>query len=664
VKASSLVGSHVYVVARRSSGAVLSEYRARLRLTSTGQAWLRASRVVANGSEVGIGTEAQVAGVTVAPGSYVRLRFQAVGTAPTTLRLKAWSDGAPEPSAWGLVVTDAAAELQTAGAVGVRTYLGTGTGVVPTTFAFDDYVVTAPSPVAPPAPSSSPAPTPTPPPPTGMTLVAADTFSRTVSDAWGRADTGGVYTIAVPYHGPAEINVDGSRGRMVIRTAGGAGRSVYLNDVWARDSDTTFKVSTDTLPAGDRHSVQLVLRRVTGNTEYRARLQMTPAGSVLLQAFLKMPTFGAAVGSEAQVAGLVTSAGATIRVRTQITGVNPTTIRMKAWADGRAEPTAWQYTGQNGEPALQTAGTIGLTSSLGTSSTALPTTFSYDDLSVLVPDTERPGPTATPAPTATVSPTPTLAPTPTPTPPPTPTPTVAPTPTPTVAPTPTPTVAPTPTPVPKTYALDTFTRRSTDTWGSAETGGSYTLGGGASADFDVDGASGTTALPGINASRSATLSAVSVRDSVNTVRFKTNKQGLGTHVYLVSRRTTPSTGLNEYRTRARIGASGELYVSITRVVDNVETTIAAEQRVAGVTVAAGAYVWLKSEVTGVSPTRIRAKAWLDGQAQPAAWLASTTDSATKVQQAGNPGVRVYVGSSANVPLIVSFDDFSVVQPPT
>ena len=44
------------------------------------------------------------------------------------------------------------------------------------------------------------------------------------------------------------------------------------------------------------------------------------------------------------------------------------------------------------------------------------------------------------------------------------------------------------------YASDPFTRTLANTWGSATTGGAYTLPG-TVADFDANGAAGTIALP-------------------------------------------------------------------------------------------------------------------------------------------------------------------------
>ena len=61
--------------------------------------------------------------VTYVPGAKLNVRFEAVGTNPTTLRMKAWPAANTEPTAWQLTATDNTSALQTAGSVGIRSYL-------------------------------------------------------------------------------------------------------------------------------------------------------------------------------------------------------------------------------------------------------------------------------------------------------------------------------------------------------------------------------------------------------------------------------------------------------------------------------------------------------------------------------------------------------------
>jgi hypothetical protein len=57
--------------------------------------------------------------VVLAPGAFVRVRVQATGSDPTTVRAKAWLRGSAEPDAWQLSVVDWTGRLQFAGGAGL-----------------------------------------------------------------------------------------------------------------------------------------------------------------------------------------------------------------------------------------------------------------------------------------------------------------------------------------------------------------------------------------------------------------------------------------------------------------------------------------------------------------------------------------------------------------
>jgi hypothetical protein len=61
------------------------------------------------------------------------VRFQVTGTAPTTVRVKAWKAGTTEPAGWQLTATDGFAALQAPGSVGLQTYLSSSSTVTPVT---------------------------------------------------------------------------------------------------------------------------------------------------------------------------------------------------------------------------------------------------------------------------------------------------------------------------------------------------------------------------------------------------------------------------------------------------------------------------------------------------------------------------------------------------
>ena len=92
------------------------------------------------GAEVSLAS-ANVPGLTVASGQYLRLRFELEGASPTTLRAKAWSRDVAEPAAWTVTATDSTAGLQTSGALGIDVYQSSS-ATSPATTAFDRFTVT------------------------------------------------------------------------------------------------------------------------------------------------------------------------------------------------------------------------------------------------------------------------------------------------------------------------------------------------------------------------------------------------------------------------------------------------------------------------------------------------------------------------------------------
>ncbi|MBO3096483.1 PKD domain-containing protein [Cellulomonas dongxiuzhuiae] len=118
-------GGGTFVALTARSGSWSSMYRGQVWVKSTGALNLVLTRIAPRET---ILAQVNVAGVTLAAGERLNVRFQAVGSDPTTLRLRTWKDGTPEPTTWHLTATDATPELQDAGGVGVDGLLsGTST---------------------------------------------------------------------------------------------------------------------------------------------------------------------------------------------------------------------------------------------------------------------------------------------------------------------------------------------------------------------------------------------------------------------------------------------------------------------------------------------------------------------------------------------------------
>lgn len=350
-------GSHyIYLVARRSGG---NAYRPKLVVAANGQVSVHAGVVIDN-SESSLGPSVAVPGASPANG-WTWLRAQVTGAGPTMIRVKAWADGAPEPTSWQFEASNSHAALQDVGSVGLMAYISGSISNAPVTLSFDDYTVST---AAPP-----------PPPPAGVS--AADQFERTVSGGWGSADTGGAYA----YQGPlSSFNVESGVGTMLVPTAGVA-RSALLDSPSARDVDVRFRVRTDKTTAGGTWFVYAVTRRA-GGSEYRPRLVLRPDGSIAAHASIVVNGSESPLGSAVSVPGLTHAANGWINFRAEVSGSGPTTIRVKAWAEGAAEPSEWQYSVTDSNAALQDAGSLGLRVYANSATTSAPITFSFDDFRV------------------------------------------------------------------------------------------------------------------------------------------------------------------------------------------------------------------------------------------------------------------------------------------
>jgi hypothetical protein len=125
---------YAYLVVRGTDG---HEYRPKLVFRPDGTVAVHAGLVV-NGVERPLGRA-----VTVATRYPVRqffwLRARVRGTNPTTISIRAWTGGQPEPDAWQLTLTDSHAPVQRPGFLGLRANLSSRASNAPATVEFDDF---------------------------------------------------------------------------------------------------------------------------------------------------------------------------------------------------------------------------------------------------------------------------------------------------------------------------------------------------------------------------------------------------------------------------------------------------------------------------------------------------------------------------------------------
>ncbi len=204
---------------------------------------------------------------------------------------------------------------------------------------------------------------------------------------------------------------------------------------------------------------------------------------------------------------------------------------------------------------------------------------------------------------------------------------------------PTPTPLPTATPGGSSAVDDTFDRIVTNGWGSAPTGGAYSLLGGSASNYTADGSAGSILIDTAgSASRNAVLNGVAVQDADIRVRLKTDKAatGSGPYWYVVARRVATGT---EYRGRVRVNSTGKVMVQATRVVSGGSETFLGAEGATGVSHSADGYIRVRLQLSSTYPTTLRLKAWADTQAEPTTWQYTVTDSEAALQTAGAVGLR-------------------------
>lgn len=215
-------------------------------------------------------------------------------------------------------------------------------------------------------------------------------------------------------------------------------------------------------------------------------------------------------------------------------------------------------------------------------------------------------------------------------------------------------------PVPGLVAGDEFNRTLASGLGTADVGGPWTLNGGAGY-FSVASGNGSWKILKAGAGPSAYLRNVSSENAATSMVFSMSKAASGGPVYVwLAGRSVAGAG--DYRAKLRFDAGGALTLYLTRVVGSTETTLA-QSAVAGIRYAAGEALELRMDVSGTSPTALRAKVWRAGTAEPAGWQLSSTDATAALQTGGGVGVLSYAsGAVNNAPFAINVDSIGVNSP--
>ena len=656
-----------------------TEYRARVRFAPDLSVRLSLASVNGTTTENQIGTEVTVPGLTWSSSAMFSVHLRVTGVNPTTLQARVWPAGAAEPTTWNVTGTDSTASLQTSGSAGFQGYLGTlPSGGV--TFRFDDFNVRFIN--SPPTASFTSACS-------NKTCnldanASVDPDGTIASYAWdfgdGTSGTGvtpshvyaqfGTYTIALTVTDNRGATGSVSHQVTVGNVAPSAAFTVTCFDPQTCSVDATSSVDPDgsivsyawdfgdgTQATGPTAThaysvadVYTIVLQVTDNDGGVGTATQTvtvlppnapPVASFSFSCSSTTCQFNGTGSSDSD--GSVSlwawdfgdggnATGATTSHTYAATTPHVVTLQV---TDDRGSTTTWSrsvsFTSSCAALACSfsapTASSYGWTFGDGGTSTSAAPSHTYSvagtyPVTLSVTDAHGTVGTSTLSATAVPANGTTL------------------------------------------FASDTFTRTQSG-WGTADTGGAWTLS--TAAPFSTNGSAGRMVISSASSSATALLNSVSNIASDVSVKVSADKAATGNfgqYVGVLARRVAQN---KDYRGRIRFKGTQVFAAAEMLNGTATEVVIGTEDLVPSLTYTPGATYGIRVNVSGTSPTTIKVKVWNLANAEPAAWTLTRTDSSALLQAAGGVGVMGFVSAaSTSVPVTFTFDDFLVRpanQPP-
>lgn len=445
------------------------------------------------------------------------------------------------------------------------------------------------------------------------TIYSSDAFGDAASNGWGNDDQGNAWAIIEGTS--TNFSVSGGIARRSNMTgasnAATAARAISQIPVEAKAKMHFNSATTSAL------SQQGILLRHNGTTTaYRAMARIQTNGNIDLRLESWVVGVNTAIGSDA-TALLTGQDGTTpIWVKFQVSGTSPTTLKAKLWADGTAEPAAWQLNTTDSTAGLQVAGGAGVRGFLGAAYSGATNEWQVDDwqakdLGASTALTSYIVGAGFPRGSAVVG-------------------------------------ATTGTDVPDVY--DFFDRDvSTGGWGNTTSGQPWTVT--PSGQFYTifgDGYMIAAASP--NNDLVAELQTVSLSDARLQGNFRSDKLPAGASQQRGMRFRAQASG-DFYRAVVRHKTDNKLYVNLTKRIGGVSTDLSADVDTGFTVAATGVLISLKADIIG---TTLRVKAWPETVAEPG-WQLTTTDSAITA-----PGFMAVTGLMAtgttNYPIETSWED--------
>jgi hypothetical protein len=202
-----------------------------------------------------------------------------------------------------------------------------------------------------------------------------------------------------------------------------------------------------------------------------------------------------------------------------------------------------------------------------------------------------------------------------------------------------------------TFGRDEFNRTTANGWGTALSGQTWLPFAGSDSTFSVDGMQAKLDLPP-SAESSRKLGSESARDV--DVKVQVNFPATGLTGEVIASLGARVAGSARYSVQLIKDATGKI---LLRTVNGTGTQIGATPVDTGLRYTPGTQYWLRAQLSGASPTSIKARSWPAGSTEPQTWAFDRTDSTIGPQQAG--GLLLGGQQSGSVaPLKLGLDDYT------
>jgi hypothetical protein len=213
-----------------------------------------------------------------------------------------------------------------------------------------------------------------------------------------------------------------------------------------------------------------------------------------------------------------------------------------------------------------------------------------------------------------------------------------------------------------TDAADSFARTVSSGWGTANTGGAWTVVSGASSAYSVSGGNGNIQLPSNSGGYAIYLDSISLQDSSGSVNVTWNKASTGALHFAQFLIRNDGTTSNAYLFRVQQDPTTG---AVTAIIQGILGGTGAKQ--IGPSATVGSYVQgdtitMAYEIQGTNPTNLYFSAWTGGpSAQPGSWMISTNDSSDGPQVAGAAGLRADGSTGYTAGALFSFSNLSITS---